>query len=481
MNNEIRRPDLYSIIKQGVIDGLQKVREVKAAGKYIGRYYDFPKLDRFRSGFPHFTQHFDNNQPSNYNDVFGDNEKSEVVWNSIPSWKNFREFAEADTFLKNYFKLGDLCTDYPTMPNFAEWSTKYETYGTLSNFVDRFIHVSKATEFDEAIFESIYLEWEASVFLEKLPFEVCVPILCVNFDFQSEFLDGVASVEKMTDDFQLARNNQHDLVTSVHDCVIGAASHTLVLHGWSTITNRNKNEREATFNEFSPFSKGISRIDNFFAALRTVTGIETGYSQLVVRPSGWGNRWKAFLPRVYVVTTRAYPDHFENFGWLRDAPTVNADSISQVAEVYRALSETTANSLAIAARRLNTAYLRRDEADSILDVTIALEALLGDDSRTEMTHKLAMRMAALVKIEPCIEGQLSEIFDFIKKIYAYRSAIVHGSKKSENKRTVSNKRNEEIPTVHLGLKLLRHSILTLARHPQYLDPAKLDQFLIAES
>jgi len=58
---------------------------------------------------------------------------------------------------------------------------------------------------------------------------------------------------------------------------------------------------------------------------------------------------------------------------------------------------------------------------------------------------------------------------------------VHGSKKSENKRTVSNKRNEEIPTVNLGLKLLRHSILTLARHPQYLDPAKLDQFLIAES
>jgi len=40
---EIRRPDLYSVVKQGVIDGLQKVQEIQAAGKYIGRYHDFPK------------------------------------------------------------------------------------------------------------------------------------------------------------------------------------------------------------------------------------------------------------------------------------------------------------------------------------------------------------------------------------------------------------------------------------------------------
>jgi hypothetical protein len=402
-----------------------------------------------------------------------------VIWSSIPSWKKFRELAEADSHLKNYFELGELCTDYPTTPDWQEWHTKFYTYHTLSNFVDRFIHTAHSTQFDEAAFVGIYSEWESSVFLEKLPFEVCVPILCAKFDFESEYLDAMASVEKMNDDFQLARNNQHDLVTSVHDCVIGAATHALVLHGWSTTTNRNKKEREATLNEFGSFSKGISRIDNFFAALRTVEGIETGYSQLVVRPSGWGHRWKAFLPSVHVVTTRAYPDHFENFGWLRDAPLISTDSLRRIAEVYSALSETATNSLGIAARRLNAAHLRKDEADSILDVTIALEALLGDETRTEMTHKLAMRMAALAKIEPCSEGEPAEVFEFVKKIYAYRSAIVHGSKKSENKRTVSNRKNEEIPTVNLGLKLLRHAILALARHPKFLDPAKLDQSLIA--
>lgn len=36
MNNEIRRPDLYAIIKDAVNDGLQKIQEVKDTGKYIG-------------------------------------------------------------------------------------------------------------------------------------------------------------------------------------------------------------------------------------------------------------------------------------------------------------------------------------------------------------------------------------------------------------------------------------------------------------
>ena len=35
MDNEIRRPDLYAIIKDAVSDGLQKIQEVKDAGKYI--------------------------------------------------------------------------------------------------------------------------------------------------------------------------------------------------------------------------------------------------------------------------------------------------------------------------------------------------------------------------------------------------------------------------------------------------------------
>jgi len=201
-------------------------------------------------------------------------------------------------------------------------------------------------------------------------------------------------------------------------------------------------------------------VDNFFAALRVVTGVETGYSQFVVRPSGWGRRWDADLPSVRVVSTRAYPDHFENYGWLREVSAISLKTLAQVSLVYRGLNEAKGNRMAIVARRLNAAHLRKDEADSILDVTIALEALLGDDVKTEMTHKLAMRVAALSVLEPFAEGNPSEVFGFVKKIYAYRSAIVHGSKNSETKRTVAYKGKEEIPAVTLEFSFfaIRYSL-----------------------
>jgi hypothetical protein len=40
--------------------------------------------------------------------------------------------------------------------------------------------------------------------------------------------------------------------------------------------------------------------------------------------------------------------------------------------------------------------LREQEADSVLDLLIGLEALLGDQTTTEVTHKLAIRAAAVL-------------------------------------------------------------------------------------
>lgn len=479
MSNEIQRADIYRLVVNAVIDGLEKVREVQDSGKYIGKYYRFPKLAQFKSGLPNFSRMYDS-EPLNYSDIFGGIEKSHVRWDSIASWREYHEFAISDAYLTSYFDLREESNEYPHIPDWAEWHIKYCTYGLLAQFINRFIHITGSTNFDEVKFRSVYTEWEAATFLQKLPFAICVPILCAKFDFEREELDSMTAVEKMADDFQLARNDRHEFKTSAHKCVIGAATHSVVFYGW-TVENKTRKQSEEALNEFGSFQKVIFNVDCFFAALRAVLEIETGYSQLVVRPIGWGHSWEAFLPRVNVVTTRAYPDHFDDYGWLREPPVVHALQMRSVADVYRTLIDSKTNSLAIAARRLNAAHLRKDEADSILDITIGLEALLGDSTKTEMTHKLAMRMAALTSIEPCSEGEPGEIFAFVKKIYAYRSAVVHGSKKSETKRTIANKHNEEIPTVALGIKLLRHTILALARHPKFLDPEKLDNYLIMQS
>jgi len=221
-------------------------------------------------------------------------------------------------------------------------------------------------------------------------------------------------------------------------------------------------------------------IENFFAAVRCVVDVETGYSQLVVVPTGWGHGWTAFLPHVYVASTRAYPERLENFGWLRRPSTVDSAQLAEIATLFKALNALQHNSLAIAVRRLNAAQLRKDDADSILDVTIGLEALLGDKSKTEMTHKLAMRMAAVSKIEPFAGSTPAQVFKHVKLIYKYRSSVVHGSKPSANvEHLIGPKGSQEVPLVELGLKLLRHAIRALTKHSEFLSPEKLDSYLLS--
>jgi hypothetical protein len=74
----------------------------------------------------------------------------------------------------------------------------------------------------------------------------------------------------------------------------------------------------------------------------------------------------------------------------------------------------------------------------------------------------------------------TEVFKFVKQVYGYRSAIVHGSKKNpKSHRVVAIKGSEEIPLIELGLKLLRHAILALTKHPEFLVAKELDNFLLS--
>jgi hypothetical protein len=329
----------------------------------------------------------------------------------------------------------------------------------------------------EKLFLPIYLEWESDRFAETLWFDIWIPIICLRFDCESAQLVPGKSIQRMSAEVQLARNaeDQSDVTLSTHRIVVGAATHALVLEGWQV-----KSSNRDALNEFSGLYPAHRLIDNFFGAIRTVIGAETGYSQLVIVPRSWGHGWKAFLPYIHVASTRAYPEDLENFGWLRRSPILDTKALFEVSTVFEALNDLQNNSLSIAVKRLNAAQLRKDEGDSILDVTIGLEALLGDESKTEMTHKLAMRMAALSKIEAFAGSTPPQVFRQVKRVYNYRSALVHGSKSiGKAKQLIEGKGSEEVPFVELGLRLLRHAIRALTKYPEFLDPAKLDNYLLS--
>lgn len=478
MTEEIIRADIYKMIKAAVNDGLAIVRQFEADSKLIHRYFQFPIMSQFPSGFPSFRKSFmEDTVPLDYKSVFG---RTAHLPESIPSWQQFWEFAHKDESLTRFWEIGSQIKQKwysPAFPDLAEIHSRISVYGSIEKLVDRYIHVSGEKDMEEDLFRPIYQEWERSVFWEKLPINIVVPILGLVFSFDELELGNNTNIEKIADLIQLARNNRSTYTVSTHDTVIGAATHSLVLKDW-TIANKTLDQRQESLNDIGIYSAVMLQIERFFAALRAETSAETGYSQIVIIPIGWADSWQAHLPHVDVVTVRAYPDYFEKHSWLQTPPTIDENTCKNVAEIFNVLINPPDNRLVLAARRLNAAVLRTNEEDSILDVTMGLETLLTSDTRTEITYKLAMRAAALSTIEEFEGLSPKNVFKYCKRVYDYRSEVIHGSKKAKKKRIIKLGEEKEISVVRLGVDILRCAIKALSHHVEYLNPEKLDKLLI---
>ena len=114
---------------------------------------------------------------------------------------------------------------------------------------------------------------------------------------------------------------------------------------------------------------------------------------------------------------------------LTDSPEPTTD-VQVLGREYMALDQGMKNRIRIALERLHQALIRSNPADRALELSIALEALLGDSSGAH-TFKLAYRAALLVSnnVEERIETRA-----IIEAAYIMRSALTHsGSAKPKVK------------------------------------------------
>ncbi len=480
--NNIVCPEAYAALKVGVEAGLKIVREHEAGGNYILNYSGFPEMGYFDSGLPRFskTSWFDKNGPFDYTSVFRDDKRED----SIPQWRPFAELAKSHPRLKVYYDVSRMFrADAEGVEEFRREIEHRSILRTASQMVDCYIHATKSKVFDDELFYPVYKKWENAAFSERVGFDIVCPLLMLKFDFDNLDIGEDRRVERMTDDFQLSRSIQDSGFFATNDIVTGAARIALYLQNWS-LQHDSYNDRVESLSNVEAFRDAIHRIDYFFSALRAVTGVDTGYSQIIVRPDGWADGWhKAHLPQVNVIHLRAYPDQFENYGWLRTPPTISREACNEVGALYNALLTLNKNQLSLAARRLNMALLRNSEQDSILDVTIGLETLLvPDGGNGEITHKLALRLAAISRMRQFESYQPPEVFGLCKKLYDYRSAVAHGAGDLEKKRVIHvGAEKQPIPTIGIGTALLRYALRFLAEKPEYLNAKALDMTLLAET
>ena len=74
--------------------------------------------------------------------------------------------------------------------------------------------------------------------------------------------------------------------------------------------------------------------------------------------------------------------------------------------------------------RLSSSYEKRDLADRLIDLVIALEALFGGGGSSAIAKNLANRSAWWLHTN---ETERCAAFKTIKKLYRYRNKVVHGN------------------------------------------------------
>ncbi len=345
----------------------------------------------------------------------------------------------------------------------------------LAHAANRFFQLYGDSDFDDRRRKALLGPILLGFFSERVNITTVVPIALVKFDFDRLRLSRDAYIIRMNDTLHRKRWSVKAYGASGHEGVVGAATHAFVITGWHW---PNLPWIEMSRNLSFPDARLRERIDEMFGALRLVTGISTGYAQELRLAKGWSHLHTDDTPEVYAIGARRYPEAFDDFGWTReDIPTVTRAQMRKTAVVLANVRSIDDDRLALALRRLNTAMIRHEAADAILDATIGLEILLSDGDSQAISYKLRLRAAALSNL--VAPGSATQVAAAIKGIYEARSRIVHGARTSKSKkRTTLNTTAADDAARDAALEQLRRVLMVVLEHPRFLDPFTIDAELL---
>ena len=355
-----------------------------------------------------------------------------------------------------------------------------DDYGTthLRSYVayalDRYIHANKLYTLERDKLLPVYLPVETYLLDETLPVVVMVPILFLKFELQKFLIDESIWVEQLSDEQHLARGWRGPFGDSDNSFVESAATHGLFISNRSI---ENDNWLRALLTRADSYP--AEEIDTFFAALRISTGYPTGQAQILTIPVGWASSYAADLvPIIEGPRTEKYPPVSRQGDWREKVPVISSSEADGIRETFGNLRKVFATGHAgkvhLAMSLLNLSSLRTTDEDGVIDAMIAMEALLSDGAQ-EMTHKVALRLAALYKIlDP---SRSEQVFKELKDVYRFRSKIVHGEASLDKHREI-DRNGAKIPAVDVAVEHLRNAFTVLIKHPTLLDPKKIDAFLL---
>lgn len=451
------------------------IKQVNTPGHYLGPHHDYPVMSWLSSGFPSFNEagFYKDGSPRDYVGVFRPRGLAGLLAGYERPAVGFPVGAELASFLRSHeigerldlarFVYEDIVSDQPID-------------SLVGDAVERYLHLYGLNAAVQAARrDAIIRPLVFGTLWRSLDLRLVIPITMTRFEVDHFPLTETTYIARMPERLQLGRARMSTLGSGAVQMVVGAATHAFVSNGWTLEVGKVSEVRKSLSQSSSNV---LEAIDTFFSALRVVTGINTGYAQIVWLPRRWSLDYFCDLTPLYGTALRRYPSEYDNWGWVGPGATVTTEQLKEVRRIYQAVVSSESEAIRLALSRLNACLTRTDAADAILDGTIGLELLLGDDQNQSLSYKLRLRAAALSILHADPVYPAAEVATKVKRLYDARSVIVHGRRKKRSKKasepTDTSNANERL----LASDLLRFVLNVLLTHPEYQDPAKIDEGLL---
>lgn len=476
-----RDSQLFALTVAAAREAIEVVRAVLNGEGYVLGYSDYPHLSWFDSGFPHLsTRRYP--EIKEYSNAFryqpGAKDSERVRFDELGSFQALQNYCLSTERIRTRFAHGR------SSEQAREKLMKISAELLARHVMERFLHLHGDAEPSDELLLPIYLPLEAPVIADTLEFDILVPIVLTHFpEVETEEIADNLSLRRLSEDEHLARWPTGTRTTeSVNELVLSAATHAFVFTGHKVVGDDWAHRWTNAIDDL-PWG----RIDLAFHALRVVTGVGTGYAQIVYQPKGWVDDYVGKLPPlIHGPLVRRYPEGFENWGWIKKRPSIGRDKLPQVTQALMVLSDDPR--LQLAARRFSESFLRSNEDDAVVDLCTCLEVLLTDESKTEVVHKLRLRAAAVVATHwPGVDPKV--VFDAVGVVYALRSHLLHGSTstkpakakaKTEGLRTITWGSSEE-RTLDIARWIAQSVLLWTVARGQLVPATEIDRSLILDA
>ena len=321
--DEVRNVILLNLVFQAAHDAIEKIKSIDLKAKYaVPTHFGWVNVSYEENGLPDFNQAGFLSEEKDFSSFVSAGIGGRIKPEQIDSYVALGNYGMTDREFQKAL--------LPNRANPIDEIFKYIAQKLANSIVERYMHVFSDQEFTPELCQILYLPLERKIYQQALEIEIIVPIILLDFELDEFQLTDNAHVVKMTNGMQMGRaQTKYAGNDGIDRGALSGCTHALILSGWYI-------DNEHYWSSASVQSPDImDRIERFFASIRIVRNVETGYAQLIQQAVGWASSYVANLPGMSFEFVRAYPPSLQKIYLGKNTrPVISQSEMQEIAKIY---------------------------------------------------------------------------------------------------------------------------------------------------